>query len=118
MGRSRSSIASRRACAGGYAGWSSPAATARTSRPPSRCWPPSRASPRACPDHDGLRVRVVVERLGAVLLAVAAALQPAERQLVVDLGARVDPRVAAVELGGGALRALEVARPDRGAETE
>ena len=48
-----------------------------------------------------------------MLLAVPRGLQPAERQLVVDLRARVDPRVAAVELGGGALGAVQVAASTR-----
>src|SRR3979411_2594631 len=57
--------------------------------------PPTRA-PRASSGshHHRLGLRVVVEGLLAVLLAVAARLPPSERQLVVDLGARVDPGVA------------------------
>src|SRR5919109_716647 len=49
---------------------------------------------RAAAQHDGLGLGVVLEGLLAVLLAVAAGLPAAERELVVDLRARVDPRVA------------------------
>src|SRR3954447_10074074 len=69
-------------------------------------------------EHHRLEVGVVVQRLGAVLLAEPAALDAAERQLVVDLGRRVDPRVAAVELRWGTAGAGDVARPDAGAEAE
>src|SRR5581483_9328006 len=52
------------------------------------------------PQHHGLRLGVEVERLLTVLLAVAAGLPAAERELVVDLRARVDPGVAGLDAGG------------------
>src|SRR4051794_2465896 len=68
-------------------------------------------------DHR-LRLRVEVEGLCAVLLAVAAGLPAAEGQLVVDLGSRVDPGVAGLDALRGLPGAVQVARPDRRAEAE
>src|SRR4051794_32380721 len=99
------------------AGWSArPASTWRSTT--SVKLSVSGISASSSPNDDRLRVRVEVERLRAVLLAVAAGLQPAERQLVVDLRARVDPGVTAVELGRGAFGAIQVARPHGGAQAE
>src|SRR5437764_15429028 len=70
------------------------------------------------PQHDRLGLRVVVEGLLAVLLAVAARLPAAERQLVVDLGPRVDPGVAGFDAGCRLACSLQVAGPHRRAETE
>src|SRR5580704_14820244 len=69
-------------------------------------------------EHHRLRLGVEVERLLAVLLAVAARLPAAERELVVDLGARVDPRVAGFDAGGGLAGPLEICRPDARAQAE
>src|ERR1700733_15129704 len=69
-------------------------------------------------EHDRLRLGVEVERLLAVLLAVAAGLPAAERELVVHLGPGVDPRVARLDAPGGLACAREISRPHRGAETE
>ena len=66
---------------------------------------------RGAAHDDRLGVCVEVQRLGAVLLAVAAALESSERQLVIDLGARIDPRVAAIQLGGGVLGAVQIGCP-------
>src|SRR5690348_1808013 len=95
MGRSISSTASRRTCAGRCSGSWCPAATARTwMRRPRSCTGSPSSSAR---DDDGLRLGVEVERLLPVLLAVPAGLPAAERQLVVDLRPRVDPRVAGLD---------------------
>src|SRR5438445_11995197 len=56
---------------------------------------------RHATDYDRLRLGVEVERLFAVLLAVAARLPAAERQLVVHLRAGVDPGVAGLDSLGG-----------------
>src|SRR5437763_6633177 len=61
----------------------------------------SRAGRLPAPDHHRLRLGVVVERLFAVLLAVAARLPASEGKLVVDLRARVDPGVAGLDPGCG-----------------
>src|SRR5262245_43874992 len=88
-----------------------------TSRPLDYRGPPAGFSERAF-DDDRLGVGVVVKRFGSMLLTVAARLQASERQLVVDLGGRVDPRVSAVKLGGDPLGGLQVLGPDRRAESE
>src|SRR5580704_4025722 len=82
---------------------------ARGSRPP-------RPSPR--PQHDRLGLRIEVERLLAVLLAVAARLPAAERELVVDLRTRVDPGVARLDAGRGFAGSSQVFRPDGRPESE
>src|SRR4051812_45582309 len=96
--RSTSRASSRRSA------WAPPRPTTAASR---RCWPSCAAEPPRrrlatgssgpAAQHDRLRLRVEVERLLAVLLAVAAGLPAAERQLVVDFGARVDPGVAGLD---------------------
>src|SRR5438270_13658153 len=80
--------------------------------------PTARASGSRPAEHDRLRLGVEVERLLAVLLAVAAGLPAAERKLVVDLGARVDPGVAGLDTRRRLTRPGQVSRPDRGAEAE
>src|SRR5581483_6943369 len=64
----------------------------------------------------GLGLGIVVQHLGTVLLAVAAVLDSAERQLVVGDLYRVYPGVAGVELLDGALRLGQVAGKNRGAQ--
>src|SRR5688572_948729 len=64
-------------------------------------------------DDDGFRLRIVLDRLLAVLLADAALLDAAERQLIVDDLRRVDPGVAGLDVLGGEHRLVDVARPDR-----
>src|SRR5207302_916369 len=78
---------------------------------------PARGSRLAAVD-DGLCLRVEVERFFAVLLAVAACLPTTERELVIDLRPRVDPRVASLDPLGGRTRPLQVPSPDRGTEAE
>src|SRR5215212_1199193 len=67
-------------------------------------------------DDDRLGLRVVVDGLYAVLLAVARLLPAAEGQLVVDELGGVDPGVARLEPLGGLRGPVEVGGPDRGAE--
>src|SRR5215213_1251792 len=67
-------------------------------------------------DNDRLGLRVVVDGLYAVLLAVARLLPAAEGQLVVDELGGVDPGVARLESLGGLGGPVEVGGPDRGAE--
>src|SRR5215203_5358583 len=65
------------------------------------------------PDHDGLCLRVVVERLDAVLLAIPRLLPAAERQLVVhDLG-RVDPGIPRLDPLRRLRSPIQICRPDR-----
>src|ERR1700756_117036 len=59
-----------------------------------------------------LRLGEEVERLEAALAADAALLHPAERDTEVAEEPAVDPDGAAVDGGGDAMRAGEVARPD------
>src|SRR5215204_446564 len=67
-------------------------------------------------DDDRFSLRVVVEGLYAMLLAVARLLPAAEGQLVVDELGGVDPGVARLEPLGGLRGPVEVGGPDRGAE--
>src|SRR5215212_1452469 len=67
-------------------------------------------------DDDRLGLRVVVEGLYAVLLAIARLLPAAEGQLVVDELGGVDPGVARLEPLGGIRGPVEVGGPYRGAE--
>src|SRR5215216_199634 len=67
-------------------------------------------------DDDRLGLRVIVEGLYAVLLAMARLLPAAEGQLIVDELGRVDPGVARLEPLGGLGGPVEVGGPDRGAE--
>src|SRR5262249_23845828 len=69
-------------------------------------------------DDHRLGLGVVVKRLLAVLLAVAARFPASEREFVVDLGAGVDPRVAGLDPFRRHAGPVEIARPDRGAEAE
>src|ERR1700760_718763 len=85
---------------------------------PARSQGESRSDPPSGTEDNGLGLRVVVEGLDPVLLAVAAGLPAAEGQLVVHLGARVDPRVPRLDALGGVPRAAQVAGPDRGAQPE
>src|SRR5919205_2454352 len=67
-------------------------------------------------DHDRLRLRVVVEGLDAVFLAVARLLPTAEGQLVVNELGGVDPGVTRLQPLGGVRGPVEVGGPYRGAE--
>src|SRR5262245_51924852 len=69
-------------------------------------------------DDDGLGIGVVLDRFVAMLLAEATLLDPAERQLVVNDLRRVDPSVTGFDMLSAVHRAVDVARPDRRAETE
>src|ERR1700761_7701945 len=69
-------------------------------------------------EDNGLGLRVVVEGLDAVLLAIPAGLPAPEGQLVVDLGPRVDPGVAGLDALGGVAGASQITRPHRGPQPE
>src|SRR5215212_7664729 len=67
-------------------------------------------------DDDRLGLRVVVDGLYAVFLAVARLLPAAEGQLIVDELGGVDPGIARLEALGCLGGPVEVGSPDRGAE--
>src|SRR5215213_6197837 len=66
------------------------------------------------PDDYGFRLRVIVQRLYAVLLAVPGLLPAPERQLVVDDLGGVDPGVPGLDALGGLRGPVEVRGPDGG----
>src|SRR5215213_4169608 len=66
------------------------------------------------PDDYGLGLRVVVECLYAVLLAVSRLFPTPERQLVVDDLGGVDPGVPGLDALGGIRGPVEVSGPDGG----
>src|SRR5215210_765562 len=68
------------------------------------------------PDDYGFGLRVIVQRLYAVLLAVSGLLPTSERQLVVDDLGGVDPGVPGLEALGGVRSPVEVRGPYRGPE--
>src|SRR5215208_3279815 len=66
------------------------------------------------PDDHGFRLRVIVKRLYAVLLAVSGLLPTPEQQFVVDDLGGVDPGVPGLDALGGLRGPVEVRGPDRG----
>src|SRR5215210_6571447 len=64
------------------------------------------------PDHDGLGLRVVVERLDSVLLAVTGLLPAAKRQLVVDDLGRVDPGITRLDPLRRLRSPIQIRRPN------
>src|SRR5215204_4687499 len=65
------------------------------------------------PDDYGFGLRVIVQRLYAVLLAVSGLLPTSERQLVVDDLGGVDPGVPGLDALGGLRSPVQVRGPDR-----
>src|SRR5581483_9440080 len=69
-------------------------------------------------DDDRLGIGIVLDRFVAVLFPEAALFHAAEGQLVVDDLRRVDPGVAGFDVLRAVHGAVDVARPDRRAQTE
>src|SRR5215213_8634153 len=66
------------------------------------------------PDDHSFGLRVIVQRLYAVFLAVSRLLPTPERQFVVDDLGGVDPGVPGFDVLGGLRGPVEVRGPDRG----
>src|SRR5436305_3431876 len=80
--------------------------------------PKARANDSRRAEHHRLRLGVEVERFLAVLLAVAAGLPAAERKLVVDLRARVDPGVSGFDPLRRRTGPRQISGPHRRSEPE
>src|SRR5215210_2088727 len=70
------------------------------------------------PNHDGLCLRVEVERLDSVLLAIPRLLPAAERQLIVDDLGRVDPGIPRLDPLRRLRRPVQVRGPNGRPEPE
>src|SRR5215204_3274890 len=74
----------------------------------------SHLSSGCAPDDHGFGLRVIVQRLYAVLLAVSGLLPTPERQLVVDDLRGIDPGVPGLDALGGLRGPVEVGGPNGG----